>query len=312
MKKVIEICDERITQLENHIISLGGTIPPAVSPRSEELLSELRAGPIQSPGKIHEAPNQGHTTTLMSSASNLNDDSFPGQAISNSSDAHEFPMLNPNNELRISVDDSSPQWPSTVSQINAVTDVDFEMPFIENFDVLDIDGVDWPWDTTGDDPFYQPLPMYPHHFPEQPMGIPDMLSDDARPHPVDSTEDEVLTDTESDSEIVEQISNRYGYLNIIDDGSASYLGVTSNMTLARDWTTHAMRTKTRTASTQSKDLSPIPNLDDQLYNHLLRLYFHWQNPFMPVVDRNVFLDATAQVEKGKPSTFYSDALKYAM
>jgi len=83
------------------------------------------------------------------------------------------------------------------------------------------------------------------------------------------------------------------------------------MTLAQNWSFRDVMTQQRPPK-QSTDSATVPALDEALDNHLEHLYFRWQNPFLHIVDREVFVDSRTRANVGQPNNFYSDALKYAM
>ncbi|KAK9427098.1 hypothetical protein V1505DRAFT_424508 [Lipomyces doorenjongii] len=306
LKKVIETCDERIRQLENHILSLGGKIPPASSAQTEELLLDLRSSVCQSPGKAPELPD----AILFPQAAVDNIEAVPEHEAANVSTPPPDQIIYPDSGLWGSGDNPSPQVPASASQIDAGSKSNFEMPFIEDFHTLGSEAIDWPWDCSEEDGMMQFMPD-PQHFIDFRTHAVKPQSGNAQSTTLELGDDEALYDG-SDSEIIEQLSMRLGDLLIVDDGSLRYLGVTSNMTLSQDWAFHDMRMWRRRASSQSRESKSALTLDGPFYHHLLDLYFHWQNPFLHVVDREVFMNGAMQAAEGKCSTFYSEALKFSL
>lgn len=306
LRKVVKVCTERIRQLEDNIIALGAEVLRPLSVQGETLLAEIRNG--MAPGRSGEVASPAQDQNLFHSAQEANTAASPlGNALSGPFD--DVPPATRNDEaVWDSGQDSSPQWPPTAARAEAPFNVDFEMPFLADYPMSVTDAFDWPWNESQADAFLQSVPAADPAFVEMPQDAInasssswDVLNDDVR----------ASTDDDSENEIIEQLSLRLGDLFLVDDDTFRYLGATSNMTLAQNWSFRDVMAQQRPRK-QSTDSATVPALDEVLDNHLEHLYFRWQNPFLHIVDREVFVDSRTRANMGQPNNFYSDALKYAM
>ncbi|KAJ5279016.1 fungal-specific transcription factor domain-containing protein [Penicillium angulare] len=143
---------------------------------------------------------------------------------------------------------------------------------------------------------------------------PSMRSDTVSPRA-----DHTCTDFNDGSEmedIVHRLSNRMGSLQIGTDGNVRYYGPTSHFNLLRMPTPDNL-TVHRTVRKDGQDilnrLSIGKHVPKELENHLLNLYFTWQNPAIDVVDRGMYQMARQQWQDHMEDTpYYSEALTNAM
>lgn len=130
----------------------------------------------------------------------------------------------------------------------------------------------------------------------------------------DSGDDE----DEAEKDVIDQISHRIGTLKIAGDGHLRFYGATSNMNLVDvSATQQRQRPDARTVRHDGQDIlnhlrvgQPV---DQELENHLVELYFTWQNPSTYVVDKDMYMTARAKWRNEYDDTpFYSEVLTNAM
>lgn len=127
----------------------------------------------------------------------------------------------------------------------------------------------------------------------------------------------VRSDEEECDDMVQQISDRMGSLQLSEDGELRYFGATSNLTLLDDSTHGHQWNDPDTLRARGQALLDAAGLgrqvDNQLQEHLINLYFSWQDPSFHVVDRDFYERERRRYQAGRDdSTFYSEALTNAM
>ncbi|PYH91052.1 fungal-specific transcription factor [Aspergillus ellipticus CBS 707.79] len=134
-----------------------------------------------------------------------------------------------------------------------------------------------------------------------------------RDHESDSGEED-----EAEKDVIEQISHRIGTLKIAGDGHLRFYGATSNLNLVDvSATQQRQRPDARTVRHDGQDIlnhlrvgQPV---DPTLEDHLIELYFTWQNPSTYVVDKEMYMDARCKWRNDLIDTpFYSEVLTNAM
>lgn len=134
-----------------------------------------------------------------------------------------------------------------------------------------------------------------------------------RDHESDSGEE-----NEAESDVIEQLSHRIGTLKIAGDGHLRFYGATSNLNLVDvSATQQRQRPDARTVRHDGQDIlnhlrvgQPV---DQALEDHLVELYFTWQNPSIYVVDKEMYTTARSQWRNEYDDTpFYSEVLTNAM
>lgn len=146
---------------------------------------------------------------------------------------------------------------------------------------------------------------------EQQPGV--MLGQAHEDHDSDSGEED-----EAENDVIEQISNRIGTLKIAGDGHLRFYGATSNLNLVDvSATQQRQRPDARSVRHDGQDIlnhlrvgQPV---DQALEDHLVELYFTWQNPSTYVVDKEMFMIARSKWRNEFDDTpFYSEVLTNAM
>jgi hypothetical protein len=132
-------------------------------------------------------------------------------------------------------------------------------------------------------------------------------------HESDSGEED-----EAENDVIEQLSHRIGTLKIAGDGHLRFYGATSNLNLVDvSATQQRQRPDARTVRHDGQDIlnhlrvgQPV---DQALEDHLVELYFTWQNPSTYVVDKEMFMTARSKWRNEFDDTpFYSEVLTNAM
>ncbi|RAL15830.1 transcription factor domain-containing protein [Aspergillus homomorphus CBS 101889] len=123
---------------------------------------------------------------------------------------------------------------------------------------------------------------------------------------------------EAEKDVIEQISHRIGTLKLSGDGHLRFFGATSNLNLVDvSATQQHQRPDARTVRHDGQDIlnhlrvgQPV---SQALEDHLVELYFTWQNPSTYVVDKEMYLSARSEWRNDLIDTpFYSEVLTNAM
>jgi hypothetical protein len=123
---------------------------------------------------------------------------------------------------------------------------------------------------------------------------------------------------EAEKDVIEQISHRIGTLKIAGDGHLRFFGATSNLNLVDvSATQQRQRPDARTVRHDGQDIlnhlrvgQPV---DQALEDHLVELFFTWQNPSTYVVDKEMYMTArSAWRDELDDTPFYSEVLTNAM
>lgn len=135
-------------------------------------------------------------------------------------------------------------------------------------------------------------------------------------HPTSTQIDELASSGSSiNGDLVDQLSDRVGTLYVRPGGHIRFFGPTSNFNLLE--TPSADRVNIHQAiridglkHLDRLDLSKeVPSL---LEDHLVNLYFTWQDPAFHVVDREMYENSKIQWHDGQDTAYYSEALRNAM
>lgn len=132
-------------------------------------------------------------------------------------------------------------------------------------------------------------------------------------HESDSGEED-----EAENDVIEQISNRIGTLKIAGDGHLRFYGATSNLNLVDvSATQQRQRPDARSVRHDGQDilnhLRVGQQVDQAMEDHLVELYFTWQNPSTYVVDKEMYMIARSKWRNEYDDTpFYSEVLTNAM
>jgi hypothetical protein len=117
--------------------------------------------------------------------------------------------------------------------------------------------------------------------------------------------------------IVDQLSNRMGSLQIAEDGQLRYFGATSNLHILHNGPSSLSQSSIRYVQDDHAAIfgraGVGQHVDSELEEHLIELYFAWEDPIIHVVDKAIYHDERKQFKAGKRgSAFYSEVLTNAM
>ncbi|OGM49506.1 hypothetical protein ABOM_001741, partial [Aspergillus bombycis] len=123
-------------------------------------------------------------------------------------------------------------------------------------------------------------------------------------------------DSDSDDEVTNQVSYRLGRLQLTHHGQLRYFGSTSNLTLL-DALVGVIPPSPSSLQRDTQEVLENADLNipvqEELERHLIELYFAWQDPWLHVVDMDVFWKAQSGYPNERSSTqYYSRALSNAM
>ncbi|KXH50498.1 hypothetical protein CSAL01_08310 [Colletotrichum salicis] len=121
----------------------------------------------------------------------------------------------------------------------------------------------------------------------------------------------------TEEDLVNQLSDRLGSLHIGPNGRISYFGPTSNFSLmelpAGADSLAIDRTVRNDGQEQLDNMGYGKLVPQDLEDHLINLYFTWQDPFQHVVDRTLYEEAKhSWHEQEEDTPYYSEALRNAM
>lgn len=188
----------------------------------------------------------------------------------------------------------------------------FTLPTAESLDTIyaNMHGGSMMPVTTGLSPDGFPLGM---DMAQQPGVLPGQLPPESQNPESDSEEE-----NEAENDVIEQLSHRIGTLKIAGDGHLRFYGPTSNLNLVDvSATQQRQRPDARTVRHDGQDIlnhlrvgQPV---DQAMEDHLVELYFTWQNPSMYVVDKEMYMTARSRWRNEYDDTpFYSEVLTNAM
>lgn len=116
---------------------------------------------------------------------------------------------------------------------------------------------------------------------------------------------------------MDQLSDRVGTLHIRPGGHIRFYGSTSNFNLLESPASDVAMNVHRTIHNDGPELLDRLGLNKKVpptvEDHLVELYFTWQDPLFHVVDRNVYEEAkVAWRERMEDTSYYSEALRNAI
>ncbi|RFU33219.1 hypothetical protein B7463_g3128, partial [Scytalidium lignicola] len=132
--------------------------------------------------------------------------------------------------------------------------------------------------------------------------------------PPPSTDD--IDDSDSVEELVDQLADRMGTLHIGADGQIRYYGPTSNFTLMDMPSTDPMHIHRSIRNDGQEYLDRLgvgASVPPDLEDHLINLYFTWQDPPFHIVDREMYESGKRKwYEEAQDTPYYSEALRNAI
>lgn len=129
--------------------------------------------------------------------------------------------------------------------------------------------------------------------------------------------DDGTSSTEGVDELADRLSDLLGTLHVRPGGHIRFYGATSNFSLletpAADVGMNVHWTVRNDGIEHLRRLGLNKKVPPEIEEHLMNLYFTWQDPSFHVVDRKMFEEATrVWSENMEDTAYYSEALRNAM
>jgi hypothetical protein len=123
--------------------------------------------------------------------------------------------------------------------------------------------------------------------------------------------------TDSSSPLVDQLTGSLGSLRLAEDGQLRFYGATSNLHLLVSGTRATTNTRTavsRVGVQATLDAAGVGHLvDAELEDHLIKLYFCWEDPSIHLVQEDLFYRERRKCKSGDyVSKLYSEVLVNSM
>lgn len=289
LRSAIDILADRVAVLTD-ALTQNGIIVPQMSPQQEKTLSEIcetlkislpdvrgRNDPFTGPPESNEPvlPESEPEITIWQNSSEINTQTLPAAA---DSQVHEEVSLA--HGPSISANDGQ--------DIQSVSDGP----------LTDGTPADWPWhvfesnaflltDSIDSDVFGSDLPDMQRTL-EHVTSMPTFYLQEG------GSKETQSSDEEHDSDLIHQVSARFGALRISSDGQLRYYGAATNYHLL-EGSRHDEDVELVTTKQEMLDRLEQAGLNqdvpDELENTLLDLYFAWHNPSHATVDRDTFYAA---------------------
>ncbi|KAJ0106945.1 hypothetical protein J7T55_011040 [Diaporthe amygdali] len=308
----VELLSTRVRQLSRFINDQGLDIPPMQPDDSKTLsgiLQTLGLHDVQ-PGAIQDqADNESSTTQGAPPVRGLDQ----GTEISESSaaSASNVPVIPP---AECAAGSPLRTMQGLPELANAAGGIDGIMRT----------STGWDWNTTAES-MPQGHVMHPGYVPmgPRPPGFPSSASTPGQQQSVSgglgsspTLDMDEATSPESVDELADQLSDRIGTLHIKPGGHIRFYGSTSNFNLletpASDVTMNVHRTVRNDGTEHLDRLGINKTVPPEIENHLMNLYFTWQDPSFHVVDRKMFEDARIKWNGAEDTSYYSEALRNAI
>ncbi|KAJ5964198.1 transcriptional regulator family: Fungal Specific TF [Penicillium vulpinum] len=326
LRVAIELLSSRVEQLCLFIRQSGLEAPPMPQERDTALAKVLDVLGLT---EVHSVAGNNQ---INSKSSNSNSPSTNNDLPSDAPNSVPFSVPGITNDLNsawaqasASPDNTSPQSnftmfsdPHAVSTLPIIDAGDLDIPISEQYqptgDHSDNSLANWDWtldfgacitpSTEIHDIGVEQLQLPGEqlerlHEPFEPAVVkpPPSLDNDTR-------------STEEIEDLIDEISDRMGTLRFDPGGRARFYGPTSTFNLAD--APVSISTQTYRTVDYHIDADCDRQVPLSLEEHLLNLYFTWQDPSFHVVDREMFEKGKTGWDGKEETPFYSEALCYAM
>ncbi|RHZ61380.1 hypothetical protein CDV55_101702 [Aspergillus turcosus] len=148
--------------------------------------------------------------------------------------------------------------------------------------------------------------------PNDGLAIPPTAQGEFIEHLYSKSDSTIFKEPASTSDIeglVDEISDRVGTLKIGPGGKTRFYGPTSTFNLREMPSSDSYEAGQPSPTYHSGSEEEIPAAVE---DHLLDLYFSWQNPSFHVVDRHIYEEAKEKWNNMEETPYYSEALRNAM
>ena len=120
----------------------------------------------------------------------------------------------------------------------------------------------------------------------------------------------------SEDDITHQLANRFGRLQLADDGHLRYFGATSHLHMMPQELISFYQPSASTLRHVGKSAVDRAGLhwtpDPEYESHLTSLYFAWHNPWVNEVDQQIYRCEKAVYDAGRETPLYTPALNNAV
>ena len=311
LRVAIELLSNRVQQLSQFIGDHGLEIPSMPPDDDKTLSGILRTLGLPQPTPTQDGADSENGTIQGSPAAHCLDQRIkpPGSAVARGPNVHGMP---PSEHAR---DSPLPAVRGLLELANAAG----------NMDGISQNTAGWDWNMAAE-AMSQGHIVHPGYVlaGTAPQGFSGNVSTPPQQHSVSggvpscpSLEGDGISSTESVDELVDQLSDRVGTLHIRPGGHIRFYGSTSNFNLletpASDVSMNVHRTIRNDGTEHLDRLGVNKEVPTEIEDHLMNLYFTWQDPSLHVVDRKMFEEAKViWRDKGEDTSYYSEALRNAM
>ncbi|KAE9573443.1 hypothetical protein CGMCC3_g10266 [Colletotrichum fructicola] len=315
LRVAIELLCARVDQL-THFIEKSDLLPPPMQEDDETVLLRV----LKNVGLIHAYPRGENSGSMSTEPDKANSTSVGPDCASspvarlNDTDRLCIPTTTVNENVTTF---DTPQVESLISNLPLEWREGRKIVSNEQTDSLELD---WDWHSSDDlvDIVHTrattnmtveglSVPNDVHAVPDKPertlgpsISFPTIISGDD-------------SDAESTEELVDRLSERVGSLQIGSDGQIRYYGPTSNFNLVQmpapdNMTVH--RTVRNDGQEYLDRLEIGKDVPNDIEDHLVNLYFTWQDPASHVVQREMYQKAKVQwCDHMVDNPYYSEALR---
>lgn len=133
----------------------------------------------------------------------------------------------------------------------------------------------------------------------------------------DEVPSDLLSMSEDSLHGMNSISDRIGSLQVAEDGQLRFFGPTSNLHISHVGPFPLFNSNIRSVHYNENLILTAAGVahpvDEELEDHLTKLYFTWENPNIPLVDEEAYYEAKSRYRKlNQTSHRYSEVLNNAM
>ncbi|RDW65071.1 hypothetical protein BP6252_10722 [Coleophoma cylindrospora] len=146
--------------------------------------------------------------------------------------------------------------------------------------------------------------------PAPPKAIPDFTVQDPAADASSTAAEENPTSSDDVRDPVKDLTDLYGHLSVAEDGRLRYFGAPSYFNLLHHHQYDAVDTSAASLPSMYNNLPPSwPQIPIELRDHLLALYWTWQNPWQYLVHEQFF---RRDLQEMNPSGYVTPLLLYSV
>ncbi|CAI7621755.1 unnamed protein product [Penicillium glandicola] len=323
LRVAIELLSSRVEQLCLFIRQSGLEAPPMPQEKDTalakvlDLLGLTEVHSIAGNNKSSNPNSPSGVDDLFSGDPNSVQFSAPG--IQNSLNS-TWPQTSPSPDNKSQSSFTMLQDPNAVSTMSMLNTGNMDIPITKQYqqadDHSDNSLANWDWNVdfgtcmTPPSPGIQDIAIEPLQLPgERLKRLPEGFEPATAQTPPSLDSD--TRNTEEIEDLIDELSDRMGTLRFGPGGRARFYGPTSTFNLA-DSPVSINSQIHRTVGYHLDGTDCDIQVPLSLEEHLLNLYFTWQDPSFHVVDREMFDKGRMAWDAQAETPFYSEALCYAM